>query len=475
MFEKVSGHFYANAGTGAFSYPPLVPQEALPADYHPLDYLLATGAQHIATGVMAASDVTVSAEFTPLASTAGMRVFGARDKGAAEMTASDLFFEVYLKDSQKWACCCSNGPQGGNGIDGMWSVGPTPTGVTTNQLFTLDSWGDVFYVNDVKQITLSRNRSGTGTEILLLKAHDSVQGYGRLHSAHIWKAGVLVRRLVPCYRVSDGLTGMYDLVEKAFHPAGGGAPFLHGTGGEMGTPWFGGRVERTGFHARRSYEALTKFSFSAWIRNPKVGSFGWEKQTYGVVVAQGALGGTPGFCCFVSKTSDRTTLSVQLRNADGKAKSLSIQDQDKYIFSDNAWHHVAFTFDYHAGQARLYLDGKERAAVTSIDDLVCPAYGGNFSIGARHDGGMLAYPYRGEIAYVSLWDRTLTAGEVDRLRIHPVTGSETGLLDAWTLSAGEAGMVGLVTQRPLTMVTGDWGFGLESVKWYVPGMMIIVR
>ncbi len=481
LLDKVSGRFHENAGKGTFSYSTSKYKEmvraSLPADYHPLDYLLATGAQHIATGVMAASDVTVMAEFMPTSNETGQRVFGAREKTSDAMTADDLFFEVYLNGEKKWACCCSNGPQGGNGTDGMWSIGTAATGVMTNQSFTLDSWGNAFYVNGVKQIALSRDRSARGTEITLLKAHNSVQGHGQLRSACIWKAGVLVRRLVPCYRVSDGLTGMYDLVEENFHPSAGQHPLLHGTGGEVGTPWFGGSAKGSmGFHAGKRYDSLTSFSFAMWVRNPRAGSFGLDDYTYGGIVGQGALGGCPGFCCYLSrKGAEPQNLRVQLRDANGRTCTLSLPKPE--VLLDDQWHHLAFTFDSNAGEAYLYLDGKAVASITSAADIFySPAVAQSFfSIGAHNENQWNNYPYLGHLSQVSLWNRPLTAGEVDRLRIHPVTGSETGLLGAWPLSSGSAGLVDIVSQQSLTLSAGDLGFVLDDVKWYVPGMMFIVR
>lgn len=478
FFEKVSGHFYANPGTGNFAYSSALSAEALPADYRRLDCIVSTGAQHIATGVMAASDVTVTAEFMPTAASSAMRVFGARGKASEAMTAGDLFFEVYLWNGSRWACCCANGPNGELGTNGMWSESTVSAGVGTYRAFTLDSWGDAFCINDSRYVTLSSNRSGTGTEITLLKAHDSVQGYGRLRAAYIWKAGALVRNFVPCYRVADGLAGMYDLVNGAFHPAGGDKPFLHGFGGDIGVAGFGG-MSASGFHAGRGYGDLTNFSFSAWVRRPSYGSIGWTNNSgfperYGTVVAQGALGGTPGFCCYVIKDANGVSLKVQLRNWEGATQKLTINDPA--LFSDGEWHHIAFTFDYYEGRAVLYLDGKVRDSITSVEELVLPTYGGYFAIGARNDGAAtLDFPYRGEVAHVTMWERELTADEVNRLRVHPVTGTEPGLWDAWTLSSGSAGAVGLVSGTPLTKVDGDWGFVAGAVKWHVPGMVIILR
>ncbi len=420
LLDTVSGRFYDNAGTGMFNYDVTTCREqvTLPLAYHALDYLVATGTQHIATGVTAAEDVAMMAEFMSFPSSA-------------------------------------------------------------RQSFTRDHRRSLGYVNGASR-PLSGDALVMGSAITFLKSGDCVQGAGRLYAAYVWQADELVRHFQPCYRVSDGVAGLYDLVTQAFYPSAGAHPFLHGTGGEVGTFWSGGSYENMGYHRGKTYGALTNFSFAVWVRNPGAGDFGSDYgnglvDRYGALVAQGALGGFPGFCCYsFFGTNGVRSLNVQLRDSDNKVATLAFSKPD--ISRDGKWHHLAYTLDYTAGQAHLYLDGVAVTSRTSQADLVCPVSRNDcyFSVGARNGYRSNQYPYRGEMAQLSLWDRALTAEEINYLRMKPVTGDEPDLLDAWTLS-GEAGTVGLVSGEALTFVTGDAGFCNDEVKWHVPGLFILVR
>ena len=42
-------------------------------------------------------------------------------------------------------------------------------------------------------------------------------------------SGTLVRDLIPCYRVSDNVTGMYDLVNDVFYANSGSGSFVCGS------------------------------------------------------------------------------------------------------------------------------------------------------------------------------------------------------------------------------------------------------
>ena len=432
LLDRVSGRFFDNAGAGAFSYDVTTYRPELPAAYHRLDWLVATGTQEVPTGVTAASDVTVMGEFLPFTANAGM-----------------------------WVAA----------------------GALSRHAFTLDAWGGAFYLDGVKRAASASPQMGSGQEIVLLAADGAVRGHGRLHCAYIWKAGALVRHFVPCYRVADRATGLYDLVDGAFHPSTP-EPALHGLGGEVGVPRFGGEA-RCGFLSGRHYNGLTNFSFSVWVKNPSVGSYGYTSngttELYGTVLAQGALGNLPGFCCFVQQVAgipDR--LRMQTRSADNKTTTWSAELAP---LADGKWHHVAFTHDWTAKEGLLYVDGRAVDALVPGDarTMVDPTSWSwtQFSMGVRNQNGTensaQDFSYRGELAQVTLWNRALSADEVDRLRRHPVTGTEPGLLDAWPLESGEAGLKALVTGTKATLAPGDIGFADDSVQWFKPGLSVIVR
>lgn len=480
LLDRVSGRFFTNAGTGAFSYDIATYDAALPAAYRQLDALVATGAQHIATGVYANSNTAVTVEFTPYDVTAQRRVFAARATAPSAATADDLFFEAYVNGSGRWACCCTDGPyDSASDSAGLWSSGSTAPSAGTKTSFTLDSHGDAFYVNGAKQVSLARSRTqNSPVPIELMRAGGTADeyGWGKLYAAYIWQNGLILRNFVPCYRVADGLTGLYDLVTGTFFPSEGDSPFLRGTGGEVGIPHFTGVYGQSRLSANTCFWNLTNFSFTVWTKNPDVGRYGWETERYGTLFSQGALGNQPGFACYMSHntTNGSYALTVQTRNTQNQ--TVYLRTGAETLRTDGRWHHVAYTYDLGAGVARLYLDGKVMDANTDPAKMVDPSL--TWYIPVTLGGRSGEYSMMGELAYATLWNRAITESEVDFTRRHPVSGTEAGLIGCWSLDGGDAGLLDGVAngaaEHDLTAVA-EVGFVADEVKWHVAGLMILVR
>jgi len=480
LLDRVSGRFFANAGSGNFSYDITTYDAALPAAYRQLDGIIATGAQYIATGVIADSNTTVMVEFTPHAATGQQRVFAARATVASDVAADDLFFEAYVNDSNRWACCCTDGPYDPT-VDtaGLWSSGTAAPSLGNRTVLTLDSHGDAFYVNGVKQVSLARSRTQTSSApIELMRAGGTAADYGsgKLYAAYIWQDGQLLRNFVPCYRIADGLSGLYDLVSEAFFPSAGDAPFLHGMGGEVGIPHFLSVSQSAGLSANTCFWNLTNFSFTVWTKNPDAGRFGWETERYGVLFSQGALGNQPGVACYMSHntTNGSYTLTVQVRDKENQMTYLRTSAET--LRTDGKWHHLACTYDLGAGVARLYLDGRVVDTCTDPSAMVDPSLVWYIPVtfGMRTDD----FPMTGALAYATLWNRAITEQEVACTRSHPVSGTEAGLIGCWSLDGGAAGLLDGVAngadKHDLTPM-GEIGFAADEIPWHVAGLLIFVR
>lgn len=144
--------------------------------------------------------------------------------------------------------------------------------------------------------------------------------------------------------------------------------------------------------------------------------------------------------------------------------------------TDGKWHHVAYTYDLGAGVARLYLDGKVVDANTDPAKMVDPSL--TWYIPVTLGGRNGDFPMKGELAYATLWNRAITANEVEYTRRHPVNGMEAGLIGCWSLDGGSAGLLDGVAngagKHTLTPV-GEVGFAADEVNWHVAGLMILVR
>lgn len=66
--------------------------------------------------------------------------------------------------------------------------------------------------------------------LLATKQNNSITRYqnGRIYSCRIFDNSNLVREFIPCYRKSDNVIGMYDLVNKSFYTNAGSGTFLKG-------------------------------------------------------------------------------------------------------------------------------------------------------------------------------------------------------------------------------------------------------
>ncbi|MBP8802540.1 MAG: LamG domain-containing protein, partial [Kiritimatiellae bacterium] len=359
-----------------------------------------------------------------------------------------------------------------------WSSGTAAPSLGTRTALTLDSHGDAFYVNGVKQVSLARSRTQTSpAPIELMRAGGTADeyGWGKLYAAYIWQNGTLQRNFVPCYRVADGLTGLYDLVTETFFPSEGDSPFLHGTGGAVGIPHFTGVYGQSRLSANTCFWNLTNFSFTVWTKNPDAGRFGADGERYGTLFSQGALGNQPGVACYVVRTADgRYTLSVQIRDKENQRTYLRTSAET--LRTDGKWHHLACTYDLGAGVARLYLDGKVVDANTDPAKMVDPSL--TWYIPVTLGGRSGEYPMMGELAYATLWNRAITESEVDFTRRHPVSGTEAGLIGCWSLDGGDAGLLDGVAngaaEHDLTPM-GEIGFAADEIPWHVAGLLIFVR
>ena len=86
----------------------------------------------------------------------------------------------------------------------------------------------------IDNILRSENTSYTfgesPTNFTLFTAIGSVSYYAKakIYSFKIWKSGVLTRDMIPCYRKSDNVIGMYDVVNDVFYTNSGTGTFVKG-------------------------------------------------------------------------------------------------------------------------------------------------------------------------------------------------------------------------------------------------------
>ena len=141
-----------------------------------------------------------------------------------------------------------------------------------------------------------------------------------------------------------------------------------------------------------------------------------------------ANGNLVGFTTF----SAHEHMEVSVRN-DGRI--LVMQDSNNFMYStvagynDGAWHHVYVNYAYDASvNVKIYVDGVDVSGGIS-SSIDTPNAIANFRIGSGWVGTV--QPFNGSIGEVRIWNRALTATEVNKLYGGEV--SRTGLVSEWLL------------------------------------------
>lgn len=202
------------------------PSPILPDEYQQVEYIESTGTQYINTGLVHVANRTA-------------------------MIAK-------LQFPSEPAANCHNGIS----YDGSNDVNFTYGFIKTNSKFYMgirfsDSVGSVSlpydtavheFVHDLKNKVMriddtSRTLSGTvntisgakGESVLFASRSSSVSGNTieaycsqRLYSFKWYNNSVLTRNLYPCYRKSDGVIGLFDMMQKVFYTNDGTGTFLKG-------------------------------------------------------------------------------------------------------------------------------------------------------------------------------------------------------------------------------------------------------
>lgn len=471
LYDMVDGVFYANANpnsTDGFEYedyPSELKSAELPEGYAAVEYLVATGHQAVASGVKATARTTTLAVVTPEAATVGNRIFsacGAREPSA--VTAGELIYEALIGDDLKWGAALVDGP--------IVSTLDAVDGVET--CIRLDGPSRALYVDGRTAVAFATVPTAESFgEITFCRGGSQAGHWGRmrLSGAWIWEDGVLARRLVPCVRCEDGLTGLYDVIGKEFHPSIGETPFLQGSGAVSGVATFSGNVLTSRLEASSTYKGLSSFSFALWVKNPGA------NDDVGVLVGNGALGDTSaGFCCYVQQETQPATLCVRTGKADESIGTYSIPLAN---FKKDRWYHVAFVHDFENNEAKFYLNGNivDRK---SGGDVFNPQTDASDKFVIGNGPADSTCPFNGEIAEVSIWGRALEDGEVGALRFNAVQGTENGLLGYWPLQGGMEGLKDHVANgvepHDLDMANaGDFGFANDVVEWTKRGLILILK
>ncbi len=197
------------------------PNPNVPVEYTQLEYIETTGAQWIDSGVMAADDVGLAAEFYKM-TTGDQVVMGG--VSSAGQSVSSVYINPAVSLLFAW-----------NGWGRMFEQNSTfKTQLNTWYDAKLNFYNDrKTFIDGVQYHNLDVSLGASEPYNIYMFAlwwgdTNTVSNYfiGRVRSMQITKGDHLIRDLVPVRRNSDGESGLYDIVNGMFYVSQGSENFI---------------------------------------------------------------------------------------------------------------------------------------------------------------------------------------------------------------------------------------------------------
>jgi len=190
----------------------------LPDKYQEVQYLESTGAQYINLGITGKSGLNVTLDYEPTAVNTNQAIFGSIKSNAQRYTlriSSSAYYEL-----QFWSQY---------GASSTKAVVGTRSSVEVNFVYN-----DGYLKVDGTTVQTRTGGSGTSDVVWYMFARhngSNVDNYAKikLYSATIKDNGKVIRNFIPCYRKSDNVAGLFDMIEYKFYTnQGTGADFTLG-------------------------------------------------------------------------------------------------------------------------------------------------------------------------------------------------------------------------------------------------------
>lgn len=191
----------------------------LPDEYQEVEYIQSTGTQYINTNYK----ITPNTEIIVDGMIIGNGYFATAGRAGYYMSG------IYGNSSTSKICA-----KWRNGASSNLTIATSEDIGENRHTFKLNK--TAFYMDNVNigDFNSTYNFSATD-DIYIFGLGEVSMSVGRLYSMTISDNGVLVRKLIPCYRKSDNEIGLYDLANNVFYINTGTGTFLMGT--EVNKPY----------------------------------------------------------------------------------------------------------------------------------------------------------------------------------------------------------------------------------------------
>ena len=192
----------------------------LPTEYQEVEYIQSSGTQYIDTGVVATSGFEIDIKINIDTVTGSWAPILA----AHELSAPYKRNFIAYTSSKKME------------IDAGDKITQTSVTLTGDDVIKASNVENNFYLNvngtnyTPTVTTAASHLAYSGRTMHLLHSNGYDFGYtsGKVYYCKITVHGTLVRNFVPCYRKSDNIVGLYDLVNGVFYTNAGTGNFAKG-------------------------------------------------------------------------------------------------------------------------------------------------------------------------------------------------------------------------------------------------------
>ena len=189
-------------------------QTLLPSTYQQVEYIESTGTQFIDTGIVAGVGARWEIKYTYINS-------ASQSQNGASSTSnlnSSRFVFANINNSLYMAI----------GISFSWSK---PLDYNPH-IYILDKPNNKTWIDSESRIVLNGFTSSLKTLYIFHRNTDTPENFkhnGKCYYSKIYDNNVLIQHLIPCYRKSDAVIGMYDIVNNTFIINIGTGTFLKGS------------------------------------------------------------------------------------------------------------------------------------------------------------------------------------------------------------------------------------------------------
>lgn len=227
LYDIVNDVFYTNAGSGEFTAGAEI--NALPTEYQRVEYIESSGTQYIQTSVTPNDNFRMNLKTY---TTCGDSYYC-----AGVRASSKIWFGQTGTTTNNRVSASVNGTSVNASTDGvLWS---RSTSGQTYEIMLCTN-GDGTFTYHIKDLTnnkesLTENREYTlmgeatnGVCLFALNRNYIVAGTNQIYYFRLYKNGKIAFDGIPCYRKSDDVIGLYDLVSKQFYTNQGTGTFTKG-------------------------------------------------------------------------------------------------------------------------------------------------------------------------------------------------------------------------------------------------------